>query len=234
MDLAPFHLWFVFLHVVGVFMFLLGHGVSAGVMWRLRTERDPAAIRTLLDFSGRSMNFMGIGFLIWFFGGIIAGFSGDFWTTGRYWIWASLAIALAVIIAMTPLGRFWLGVLAMPARMLFVARLDGVICGTAQLITPPRNNEAQSVAATMTTVFVAPWARGHGLARMLVESIEAAAREEGFGVIHLDVRESLDAAVKLDDSLVYVECGRNPYYARIDGKIVGGRYYYKVIDPALA
>lgn len=132
------------------------------------------------------------------------------------------------------LERYWHGVLAMPARMLFVARLDGVICGTAQLITPPRNNEAQSFAATMTTVFVAPWARGHGLARMLVESIEAAAREEGFGVIHLDVRESLDAATRLYDSLGYVECGHNPYYARIDGKIVGGRYYYKVIDPALA
>src|SRR5687768_9660095 len=54
------------------------------------------------------------------------------------------------------LERYWRGVLAMPSRMLFVARLDGVICGTAQLITPSRNNEAQSFAATMTTVFIAP------------------------------------------------------------------------------
>lgn len=107
MDLSPFHLWIVFIHVVGVFIFLLGHGISAGVMWRLRSEREPVAIRTLLDFSRRSMAFMGIGFLIWFIGGILAGFSGNYWTTGRYWIWASLAIALFTIIAMTPLGRVY-------------------------------------------------------------------------------------------------------------------------------
>ena len=51
MDLAPYHLWIVCIHVVGVFLFLIGHGVSAGVVWRLRTERDPVAVRTLLDFS---------------------------------------------------------------------------------------------------------------------------------------------------------------------------------------
>lgn len=107
MDLSPFHRWIVFSHVVGVFIFLLGHGISAGVMWRLRSERDPVAIRTLLDFSRRSMAFMGIGFLVWFIGGILAGFSGNYWTSGRYWIWASLAIALFTIITMTPLGRVY-------------------------------------------------------------------------------------------------------------------------------
>src|SRR5215211_5355736 len=103
MDLSPYHLWFVFIHVVGVFIFLLGHGISAGVLWRLRSERDPAAVRTLLDFSRRSIGFMGVGFLIWFLGGILAGFSGNYWTTGSYWIWASLALAIVVMIAMTPL-----------------------------------------------------------------------------------------------------------------------------------
>ncbi len=41
-------------------------------------------------------------------GGILAGFSGNYWTTGRYWIWVSLAIALIVMIAMTPWGRLYL------------------------------------------------------------------------------------------------------------------------------
>jgi hypothetical protein len=107
-DLSPFHTWIVFIHIVGVFVFLLGHGVSAGVLWRLRTERDPATLRTLLGFSTWSMTLMGVGFLVWFFGGILAGFSGNYWTTGRYWIWASLLIAIAVILAMTPLGRLYL------------------------------------------------------------------------------------------------------------------------------
>jgi hypothetical protein len=108
MDLAPFHLWIVWIHVVGVFLVLLGHGISAGVMWRLRTERDPVAVRTLLDFSRRSMTLMGIGALMWLVFGITAGFSGNYWASGSYWIWVSLAIAIATIILMTPFGRIYL------------------------------------------------------------------------------------------------------------------------------
>ncbi len=107
-NLAPFHGLIVFAHIIGVFLFLLAHGVSAGVMLKLRTERDPATLRTLLDFSRWSMNAMGVGFLVWFGAGILAGFSGNFWTTGRYWIWASLAIAVVVMIVMTPFGRMYL------------------------------------------------------------------------------------------------------------------------------
>ena len=130
--------------------------------------------------------------------------------------------------------RYWRGLVTMPSRMLFVARLDGVICGTAQLILPPRNNEAQSFSATMTSVFIAPWARGRGLSRRLVETIENAAREEGIGVITLDVRDTQDAAITLYESMGYTHFGSNPVYARIDSQFVPGRYYYKVIDPALA
>ena len=107
MDLAPFHLWIVWIHVVGVFLFLIGHGVSATVAWRLRTERDPVALRTLLDFSRRSVTFMSVGLLIWLVGGILAGFSGHYWTSGQYWIWVSLVLAIGVIVVMTPMGRLY-------------------------------------------------------------------------------------------------------------------------------
>ena len=43
-----------------------------------------------------------------------------------------------------------------PDRALFVARLDGVIAGSAQLVRPTRNNEAQAHSAQLTTSFVAP------------------------------------------------------------------------------
>lgn len=128
------------------------------------------------------------------------------------------------------LERYWKGVMTMPARMLFVARLDGVICGTSQLITPPRNNEAQSFAVTLTTNFIAPWARKHGLARMLLEEVEKKAQEEGYSVINLDVRETMENAIKLYESMGYVHFGTHPYYARVDNKVIKGRYYYKVID----
>lgn len=132
------------------------------------------------------------------------------------------------------LERFWQGVIAMPARMLFVARVDGVICGTAQLVRPPKNNEAQSFAAQLTGLFVAPWARGQGLSRKLLDYVEKTAVREGFSVLNLDVRETQEAAITLYESSGYTMIGEHPFYARVNGKIVKGRYYYKIIDTTIA
>lgn len=129
------------------------------------------------------------------------------------------------------LERYWQGVLAMPSRILFVARLDGVICGTCQIVKPPKNNEARSFAAQLTTNFVTPWGRGHNLSRKLIEAAEKAAMEDGFSVINLDVRETMTAAIALYESLDYIRIGTHPYYAKVDGEVLKGYYYYKVIDP---
>lgn len=127
--------------------------------------------------------------------------------------------------------RYWQGVVLMPARCLFVARLDGVICGTCQLLKPPVNNEAQSFALQLTTNFVAPWARGHGLAKRLLIQAEQYARNEGFAVINLDVRETMETAIKLYESMGYTRIGTHPYYAKVDDKILQGHYYTKLIAP---
>lgn len=132
------------------------------------------------------------------------------------------------------LERYWQGVITIPTRLLFVARLDGVICGTTQLILPPKNNEAQKFSVNLTTTFVAPWARGHSLARMLLKKAEETATEEGFSVINLDVRETQDAAIRLYENAGYIHIGTHPYYAKVDQEIVPGRYYYKVLDEAIA
>ncbi len=108
LDLSPFHGLIVLIHVLGVLLFVLAHGVSVAVLLRLRSERDPAALRTLLDLSRRSVNVMSIGLAIWFLGGILAGFSGNWWTSGRWWIWVSLVIAIVLIGLMTPMARFYL------------------------------------------------------------------------------------------------------------------------------
>ena len=107
-DLSWTHRYIVYVHVLGVFLFLIGHGVSVMVLWRVRRERDPAVLRTLLDFSARAIGVMGIGATIWFFSGIYLGFSGNYWTNGQYWLWASLVIAIIVVGLMTPMGRFYL------------------------------------------------------------------------------------------------------------------------------
>ncbi len=129
------------------------------------------------------------------------------------------------------LERYWEGVITMPARILMAARLDGVICGTCQLWKPPVNNEAQAHTVQLTTNFIAPWARGHGLAKMIVEKAEQVAIEEKFAVINLDVRETMTRAIEVYESLNYVRFGTHPYYVRLPEKVLKGYYYYKVIDP---
>ena len=98
----------------------------------------------------------------------------------------------------------------MPARILLVARLDGVICGTCQLWKPPHNNEAQAHIIQLTTNFVAPWARGHGLSKMLVQHAEKTARDEGFSVLNLDVRETMTRAIEVYESLGFIRFGTHP------------------------
>jgi ribosomal protein S18 acetylase RimI-like enzyme len=129
------------------------------------------------------------------------------------------------------LEAYWQGVLLVPERTLFVARLDGVIGGSAQLVRPTRNNEAQAHAVNLTTSFVAPWARGHGLARGLVLAVEETAQKEGYAVVNLDVRETQRAAIALYEKLGYLRWATHPYYARVAGKWVAGHYYTKVINP---
>jgi len=123
--------------------------------------------------------------------------------------------------------RYWRGVLAVPERTLFLARVDGVVAGSCQLVRPPRNNEAQAMAAHVTTTFVAPWARGHRLARMLIEAAEVRALQDGFALINMDVRETQTAAIAMYETLGYRLWGVHPRYARVEGRYVPGRFYYK-------
>ncbi len=128
------------------------------------------------------------------------------------------------------LEAYWRGVLLVPERRLFVARFEGTICGSAQLVRQSRNNEAQAFAASLVHAFIAPWARGRGLARALTLAVEEAARATGFKVLWLDVRETQTAAIKLYESLGFVHWGTNPNYACIGRKIIAGRHYYKKLS----
>jgi ribosomal protein S18 acetylase RimI-like enzyme len=125
------------------------------------------------------------------------------------------------------LERYWRGVLLVPERILVVGRRDGRIAGLAQLVLPPRNNEAQSRIATITSNFVAPWARGMGMARGITATCERAARQHKMQFINLDVRETQDAAIQLYETLGYERWGTNPNYAIVQGRVVAGHYYTK-------
>ena len=122
---------------------------------------------------------------------------------------------------------YWKGVLLVPELSLIAARLDGTIAGSAQLKRMPKNNEAQRRSGLLTTFFVAPWARGYGLALGLVEAVEQAAREAGLAVLNLDVRETQTRAIQIYEQLGFQRFGEHPRYAWVDGRWVTGYYYFK-------
>ncbi len=99
------HRWWVFLHVAGVFGFLMAHGVSVYVTLKLPKERDPGRVAQLLELSASSIGFMwnSIGLLV--LGGIAAGFTGHFW--GQGWIWAAIVVLVVVMAAMYAMGTTW-------------------------------------------------------------------------------------------------------------------------------
>ena len=129
------------------------------------------------------------------------------------------------------LESYFRGVLLVPERELFIARLNGTIVGSAQLLRPPRNNEAQAFAAHLMHSFIAPYARGHGLARLLTLRVEEGARALGYQVLNLDVRDTQQAAIRLYESLGYVRWGTHPHYARVAGETILGHHYYKLLKP---
>lgn len=99
MELYP---WVVFIHAAAVLLFFIAHGTSMAVAFRIRSERDPARLRALLDLSRAALGpATGVLVIVGLAAGIAAGFMGDYW--GRLWIWISLVLFMGVSIAMTPM-----------------------------------------------------------------------------------------------------------------------------------
>jgi uncharacterized membrane protein len=101
-DLSPYIGWIIFLHVVGAFMFVAGHGVSMFVAFQVKRERDRAKLGALLDLSGWSLGLAGIGLLILLVAGILAGIVLNSWD--KSWIWISLGLFIVITLLMTPIG----------------------------------------------------------------------------------------------------------------------------------
>ena len=125
------------------------------------------------------------------------------------------------------LQNYWKGVLLIPERILIIGKLDSVIAGSVQLIKPAKNNEAQSHSCTLSTFFFAPWARGFGLAKAVFKKAELRAKQDGFKVMNLEVRETQSRAIQLYEQAGFTKSGVNPKSVFIDGKYIAGYYYYK-------
>lgn len=94
--------WWVFLHIIGVFGFLIAHGISISVALKLRTERDRARITELLQFSGGSVLWMYVSLGLLLIGGVAAGLQNHYFSF--WWIWISLGLLVAAVAEMASVG----------------------------------------------------------------------------------------------------------------------------------
>lgn len=129
------------------------------------------------------------------------------------------------------LETYWKGVLVVPERVLFVGRLDGTIAGSIQLLKPGISKETSSFCVSVEAHFVTPWARGHGLAKMLLEAAEREARAQGFSVLRLSVRATQERAIHVYEEGGYTLWGTLPTYEYVNAEMIAGKFYYKNLEP---
>jgi hypothetical protein len=101
--LAIDYRWWVLVHLIGVFGFLLAHGVSTTVLFKVRKERDRDKIRSLLQLSGSTVLPAYMSLLVLLIGGVAGAFQVHFW--GFKWIRLSLGILIVAILLMGGIAR---------------------------------------------------------------------------------------------------------------------------------
>lgn len=94
--------WVVFAHIASVFGFLLAHGVSVGVLFKLHSEREVERIRALLDLSKRSLTWTYTFLILIGVTGFAAAYIGEKWR--QVWIWASATVLILISLTMAWVG----------------------------------------------------------------------------------------------------------------------------------
>ncbi|WP_420488781.1 GNAT family N-acetyltransferase [Paenibacillus caui] len=119
---------------------------------------------------------------------------------------------------------YWKQVLE-PGVHLWIAVQDGTIVGSVQLQLALKANGSHR--AEVAKLMVDPDSRRKGIARLLMQTMEAKAKEEGRSLLVLDTRSG-DPSNNLYRSLNYSEAGRIPRYARsANGDLDETVFYYK-------
>ncbi|MEC6996639.1 MAG: GNAT family N-acetyltransferase [Pseudomonadota bacterium] len=125
---------------------------------------------------------------------------------------------------------YWKGVLLVPNRWLFLGRYKGLIAGSLQVVTFSSTNEASMFRVFIENHFVATWARGHGLAKLLIEEAEKECIIHNFSHVLLDVRETQNRAIRLYEQMGYNLWGQLPAYHKLANDVmVSGKYFYKYL-----
>ena len=90
--------WLVFVHLVGLVVFALAHGVSAAVGFRVRGERDANVVAAMLGLSQMAVGGLYVGLLLLGVGGLAAAWQGGLLTAP--WVVASYVTLGVVLIVM--------------------------------------------------------------------------------------------------------------------------------------
>ena len=106
---------------------------------------------------------------------------------------------------------YWKGVLMVPNRWLFLGKYKGVISGSIQVVTVSSSNEEAIFRVFIDTHFVATWARGHGLAKLLLETAQNECVDNNFTHVILDVRDTQIRAISLYEQLGFKLWGKLPH-----------------------
>ena len=127
-------------------------------------------------------------------------------------------------------GAYWDGLaasLASGSRLLWIARAADQLTGTVQLELTLKKNGVNR--AEVQKLLVHPRARRHGIARALMETAEARARELGRGLLYLDTEAGSDAE-SFYRALGYTCIGGLPEYACSPaGEWRANAIYYKTL-----
>ena len=97
--MTSLYIWLKFLHLVGLGVFLFGHGISGGVSLVLKSKPALDVSRALLMLSIWSYRITYPGLLLLLVTGVWMGFAGSWWRMG--WIWTSIAVLVALFAAMS-------------------------------------------------------------------------------------------------------------------------------------
>ncbi|TYR81472.1 GNAT family N-acetyltransferase [Priestia megaterium] len=114
-----------------------------------------------------------------------------------------------------------------PEEMLLIAKTNDQIVGSVQLHLCTKKNGIHrgEIGKLMTH----PHFRRNGIGRLLMETAEERAKQEGRSLLVLDTREG-DPSNRLYTSLGFVEAGRIPFYAKsANGELHPTVFYYKSI-----
>jgi hypothetical protein len=106
--MAELYPWFVFAHLIGLVLFAACHGASMFMAFRIRRERDPRTIATILDMGRLANGPMYVGLLLLAVGGLAAA-----WTNALFddlWVIASIVVFIAVVVVMYAVASpFYMG-----------------------------------------------------------------------------------------------------------------------------